>query len=105
MAALDHHTGRVTTLWGDELTGRSAPPFPLDDTIIVSHNCAAERACFRLLGWPQPRFFDTFVEHRLTDAYADWREEGAVRRRFGNSFKDSVAVHTPNSLYSDFVLL
>jgi hypothetical protein len=88
MAAHCHATGRTIVLWGDDLTGRSAPPFPVTDrTYVVCHHCPAEAACFDLLGWPRLNFIDTLVEFRLSPAYADLREEDAMRSRFGNLFK------------------
>jgi hypothetical protein len=81
--------GDTIVRWGDDLTSLSAPPFPLTDrTYVVCHHCLAEAACFRKLGWPRPNFIDTMVEFRLSPAYADLREEAAMRKRFGSLFKD-----------------
>jgi hypothetical protein len=89
MAAHHHESGRTLVLWGEDLTSRSLPPFPVDDrTIVVCHNCEAEAACFEWLGWPRPRFVDTMIEFRLSPAYADLREEDAMRKRYGRLFKD-----------------
>jgi hypothetical protein len=88
MAAHCHATGQTIVLWGDDLLGRSTPPFPVTDrTYVVCHHCPAEAACFGLLGWPRPNFIDTCVEFRISPAYADRREEDAMRSRFGNLFK------------------
>jgi hypothetical protein len=88
MAAHCHDTGQTIALWGDDLTSRSIPPFPVTDrTYVVCHYCPAEAACFRLLGWPRPNFIDTLVEFRLSPAYGDQREEDAMRSRFGNLFR------------------
>src|SRR5262249_26106658 len=74
MAAHHHSTGRTIVLWGDDLTGRSAPPFPVTDhTFVVCHHCPAESRCFDLLNWPKPNFIDTLIEFRLSRAYADQR--------------------------------
>jgi hypothetical protein len=89
MAAHHHVTGQTITLWGDELTSRSTPPLPVDRrTIVVCHYCPAEASCFDWLGWPRPHFVDTAVEFRLSVAYANHREEIAMRKRYGNLFKD-----------------
>jgi hypothetical protein len=89
MAAHHHTTGRTIVLWGDELRGRPGPPFPVDGrTIVVCHFCPAEAGCFASLGWSRPQFFDTCVEFRLSPAYADWREQEAIRRRHRHLFRD-----------------
>jgi hypothetical protein len=84
MAAHHHASGRTILLWGDDLINRPEPPFPVDErTVVVSHYCPAEDHCFRRLGWPRPRYFDTSIEYRLTGAYADAREGAALRKRAG----------------------
>jgi hypothetical protein len=89
MAAHHHTTGQTITLYGKELTSRPAPPFPVgSSTIVVCHNCTAEAACFDWLGWQKPNFVDTLVEFRLSEAYADYREEIAIRKRFKSIFKN-----------------
>jgi hypothetical protein len=99
VATLDHLTGEVNVLRGDALTSCPIPPFPLENTIVVSHNCAAEWDVFRLLRWPIPRFYDTFIEHRLSDAFADWREDGAMRKRLGRRIEDKSKQDRILSLY------
>jgi hypothetical protein len=99
LAALEHTSGQVIVRWGDDLTSRSAPPFPLTDhTFVVSHFCQAEAECFRLLGWPRPRFIDTLIEFRLHPAYANWRDEVAFLSRFKDLFKDDPRKQPPLKL-------
>jgi hypothetical protein len=88
MAAHCHTTGRTIILWGDDLTSRRAPPFLVTpSTYVVCHWCSAEASCFDFLGWRRPNFVDTAIEFRLSAAYADLREEDALRERFGSLFK------------------
>jgi hypothetical protein len=88
MAAHHHLTGKTIVLWGEDLTRRKAPPFPITDrTYVVCHYCVAEAACFEHLRWPRPNFIDTLIEFRLSPAYADRREEDAIRARFKKLFK------------------
>jgi DNA polymerase-1 len=57
----DLNSGKTERFWFDKLGTK--PPIDLSDKILLAHNWAAEYACFKALGWPDPAFpIDTMQE-------------------------------------------
>jgi DNA polymerase-1 len=67
MVAKNYFTRQEIRLWGDELTRRKSPPFPIGPTdIFVAYSAHAEASAFLALGWPQPvTVLDPYVEMKL----------------------------------------
>src|SRR5262245_2332189 len=64
--ARDLETGQTTRLWEEELHGRSAAPYPVDeDALVVAFFASAEIGCHLALDWPVPA--------RVLDLYAEFR--------------------------------
>jgi len=56
---LDEHLQHVRTvrMWRDDLRSTAHPPFDLgDDSVFVAYAAQAELTCFKVLGWPFPRY-------------------------------------------------
>ncbi len=66
LVARELKSGRVLRIWQDELLKMSAPPFSIDDgVLIVAYYASAEMNCFLALGWPLPvNVLDLFTEFR-----------------------------------------
>ena len=48
-------SGRLVRLFGDELTGRDTPPYPIDaGCLFVAYYASAEVGCHLAMGWPVP---------------------------------------------------
>ena len=55
MVALELRSGRCLRLWRDELERLSAPPFPVDASVLyIAFANQAEYSCHLQLGWPLP---------------------------------------------------
>jgi DNA polymerase-1 len=67
MVAKNFFTGQEIRLFGDELTRRKAPPFPIGPTdIFVAYSAHAEASAFLALDWSQPpTILDLYVEMKL----------------------------------------
>jgi DNA polymerase I len=65
MVARNFFTGSEYRLWGEELTRRTQPPFPIGPyDVFVCYAATAEASAFLALGWPQPvTIFDAYVEY------------------------------------------
>ena len=66
MVAQEHKTGKIITLWKDELQNLSEPPFGIGkNTLFVAYYASAELGCFKALGWKFPK--------NIVDLYAEFR--------------------------------
>lgn len=66
LVARELRSGRTVTLFGDELTARTMPPYPVDrDALFIAFYASAEMGCHLALGWPLPaRVLDLYTEFR-----------------------------------------
>src|SRR5438034_4851391 len=60
-------SGRTVRLFGEELSRRPAPPYPIgDDVLLVAYYASAEIGCHLALGWGAPAMvLDLFTEFRV----------------------------------------
>ena len=59
-------SGTRIELFGDDLTSRRCPPYPVDaSALFVAYSATAELSCHLALGWPLPA--------RILDLYAEFR--------------------------------
>ena len=66
MVAHELFSGERIELFGDELTRRAQPPYPVDaSALFVVYSATAELSCHLALGWPLPE--------RVLDLYAEFR--------------------------------
>lgn len=66
LVAHELSSGARIELFGDELTGRRHPPYPVDaSALFVAYSATAELSCHLALGWPLPE--------RVLDLYAEFR--------------------------------
>jgi DNA polymerase I len=66
MVAHELFSGQKIELFGDELTSRTQPPYPVDaSALFVAYSATAELSCHLALGWPLPE--------RVLDLYAEFR--------------------------------
>ena len=82
----EYHTGRVVSLWRDDLRRLLTAPFDTGpNTLVVAYFASAEVGCFLALGWPVPKnLICLYAEHRA--------ETNGLKLPFGNSLLDAAAM-------------
>lgn len=66
MVAHEIGTGKYHHLFQEDLYRLKAPPFPVNETVVVvAYFASAEMSCFKALGWPMPQ--------NVLDLYAEFR--------------------------------
>jgi DNA polymerase I len=73
MVARELSSGARIELFGEQLTSRTRPPYPVDaSALFVAYSATAELSCHLALGWPLPdRVLDLYAEfrNRTNDIY------------------------------------
>ena len=94
VVARERRTGRVLSLWQDELSALSGPPWSLGPrTLVVAYYCSAEIGCLLALGWPVPE--------RVIDLYAEFKcKTSGLQPPCGCGLLGALAYHGLSSIES-----